>query len=549
MTIRLSFLLLAAALLVSPLEAAPPKVNGFFPAGGQRGTSVKVAVDGEFSRWPVHVWAEGTGVSAQAAKERGTILVTIAPDALPRTYGLRLHDEDGAASLRPFLVGTLPEVLERETNDDPNKPQVLAGSSTINGKLAKMGDVDTFALPLKAGQTLVAALEANRTLRSPMDAHVQIVTADGFVLEHSDDFHGLDPLAVYTAPRAGTYLIRTFAFPSKPDSSIRFAGSDKFVYRLTVTTGAFFDYPYPLAVSRQTPGKVDIVGWNLAPRLKTLAVPSPGSADVVNLAHSDSANSVPLRIEPHPALAHAGPTSRKNPRKLALPVSVTGRMEKAGQVDVYQFDGKKGQKLAFRAAAPSLGFPLEPVLNVLDHEGKSLMRAQATVLGKDPMLDFTPTQDGSFLLEVSDLYNAGGDRHAYLLEAVFPQPDFALKLTADTFVMSAGKTLDIPVAIERTGGFKKEIDLRLEGVPEGVTASLLDKVDAPTTVRTKGKGRGKSSGPAANATLRLQGPAAPFSGPVRLLGVVRGENVTRVGQAAIADLGTTTENLWLTITK
>ena len=91
---------------------------------------------------------------------------------------------------------------------------------------------------MKKGQTLVASLEANRTLRSPMDAMLQIVSADGFVLDENNDFHGLDPQIAFTAKKDGTYIARVYAFPSSPDSSIRFFGSDACIYRLTLTTGA-----------------------------------------------------------------------------------------------------------------------------------------------------------------------------------------------------------------------------------------------------------------------------------------------------------------------
>ncbi len=283
-------------------HAAPPVVNTFYPAGAQRGTTVTVSAEGAFSHWPVKVWVNRPGLEVIAAKENGKLRVTVADDAVPGPYFIRLFDKEGASVARPFVVGTLPEVMEQEPNDDYKKPQRLDKSRVlVNGRLAKAGDVDTFALRLEKGQTLVASLEANRTLRSPMDAHLQILTMDGFVLAHNDDFHGLDPQIVFAVPKEGTYLVRTFAFPSVPDSTIRYAGGDKFVYRLTLTTGPFFDYAYPLAVSRSMPGDVDMIGWNLPATLRTLPVHAGEGRDAT-LYHPDSANSVLVRLEPHAAL-------------------------------------------------------------------------------------------------------------------------------------------------------------------------------------------------------------------------------------------------------
>ena len=74
---------------------------------------------------------------------------------------MRVADEEGASALRRFVVGTLPEVNEQEPNDDYRKPHALATANvTVNGRLAKAGDVDCFGLKLRKGQTLVASVEA-----------------------------------------------------------------------------------------------------------------------------------------------------------------------------------------------------------------------------------------------------------------------------------------------------------------------------------------------------------------------------------------------------
>ena len=104
----------------------------------------------------------------------------------------------------------------------------------INGRLNKSGDVDTFAVEMKKNQTLVASMEANRRLGSPMDGVLQIVSGRGFVLEQNDDHCGFDPQIAFVAESDGTYFVRAFAFPAKPNSSIRFSGAANYIYRLTV---------------------------------------------------------------------------------------------------------------------------------------------------------------------------------------------------------------------------------------------------------------------------------------------------------------------------
>ena len=71
------------------------------------------------------------------------------------------------------------------------------------------------------------------------------------------------PLLTFTAPREGSYLVRVFCFPEKPNSSIRFAGGADYVYRLTLTAGPFIDFTMPLAVQRGTAVDVAFRGANL----------------------------------------------------------------------------------------------------------------------------------------------------------------------------------------------------------------------------------------------------------------------------------------------
>src|SRR5207248_7318196 len=177
------------------------------------------------------------------------------------------------------------------------EPQALpAPNVVVNGRLEKDGDVDVFAVELRKGQTLVASLTAYSVLRSPMDGVLQILSPDGFVLAQDDDFHELDPQIVFPVPKDGRYLVRVFAFPAVPTAAVKFAGGDKFIYRLTLTTGAFADYAFPLATWRFAPGEtradLNLVGWNLPDGLQKLSLdPIPGT-DLATASHPDLANTV-----------------------------------------------------------------------------------------------------------------------------------------------------------------------------------------------------------------------------------------------------------------
>jgi len=505
---------------------APPTVTYLFPAGAQRGTTTEVTAAGTFDKWPVQVWAGGKGVTVEPGKEKGKLAVTVAADAVPGVYWLRAYNDDGASALRPFVVGTLPEVTEKEPNDEFARAQVIDRNAVVNGRLEKPGDVDCFAVSLKKGQTLVASLEAHHTLRSPMDGVLQLLSADGFVLDQNNDFRGLDPQLAFTAPKDGTYVARVFAFPAAPDSSIRFAGAETYVYRLTLTTGGFADYPLPLAVPRAEPGEVEVVGWNVPAAAKRLRVPA-GDDEFATVFHPALAGALRVRLEPHRCLR--GPVGEP----LAPPFSVTGRLEKAGAADRYPVAAKKGQPLSVQVRSSSFGLPVAPVVRVLGPDGQIVTTpGQPAKLGGETAVSYTPTADGTLTVEVKDLYAAGGLRFAYLLRVTPPEPDFTLSVPADRFAVPPGKPTDVKVTVARANGFKGEVEVSAVGLPEGVSAAVVEAAKPD---------------PAA-VTLRLTADGPSAGGAFRIVGRVKGKpETTRTARAALPEFEETTADLWVTV--
>jgi hypothetical protein len=520
----------------SLVHSAPPSATYLFPAGAQRGTTVEITAGGAFERWPVRVRASSTGISAKPGKEKGKLTVTVAADTELGRHWLWLYDEQGASVPQPFLVGALPEVREQEPNDDFKAAQRLPFAAvTVNGRLAKPGDVDCYALSLQKGQTLVAAFEGWATLRSPMDAILQVLSADGFVLAENNDFHGLDPFIAFPVPKDGTYVVRTFAFPAVPDASIRFAGGESFVYRLTLTTGGYADHPWPLAVARNQSGSVEMVGWNISPAARHLSVSADNSARYAVVGHPGVANLLRIGVEPHPCVVR--PDSPELFR-LEPPIAVSGRLSRPHAVDRYILNCKKGRPLALRVESQEWGLPTAAVIRVADQAGKDLAKAEPGGLHGDTDLSFTPPADGDYLLTVRDIYAGGGPRHVYRLRVAPPEPDFLLTVAADRFAVAAGQALDLPVTVQRLNGFAGEVGLTIEDLPPGVEATVdVGKDPAKTVVTLTAK------------------PDAVEAGPFRIVGRSKaGASITHAATAALpapfdGAPAVRTEYLWLTVTR
>lgn len=532
---RYLFSLCGVCALCGESPAAPPNITYLYPAGAQRGTTVEVTVAGTIDA-SAKVWASGKGVSVENAK--GKLKITVAKDAVPGTYWLRAYNAEGASGVRPFVVGTLPEVTEKDPNDDFKKPHQLDGSSyVVNGKLEKGGDVDCFAVNLKKGQTLVASLTAHDTLRSPMDGMLQILSADGFVLEENNDFHGLDPQIAYTAKNDGVYIARMYAFPASPDASIRYFGSAACVYRLTLTTSAFADFAVPLALGGGLwdPEKFAVKGWNVRADPVPFQTRKPSDFDThLVFSHEACANSVRVRLESHECWQL---TEAKNgvvvEQAFRRPFSVTSRIAKAGGATTVGFSGTKGQAVSIEVESRAFDLGVNPIVRVLDGEKKELARAEPGKLNGDTALAFTPPVDGSYAVEVSDLYRGGGgSRDYFLLRVLDANPDYSLTVAADRFTAAPGTPTVVAVKVNRLRGFAKAVDVVAEELPEGVKAEVVQPAKPdPNTI-----------------TLNLSAEK-PVSGSFRLVGKVKDEpKLTRIARAPLTEFDETTADLWLTVT-
>ncbi|ODT96244.1 MAG: hypothetical protein ABS79_08125, partial [Planctomycetes bacterium SCN 63-9] len=491
---------------------------------------------------------EGAGLAIRPAKEKGTLTIEVAKDAAPGVRWIRLYDKDGATSLRPFLVGIggLAEVLEAEPNDDPRKPQAIdRARATINGRLARSGDVDGYSVPLERGEVLAADLEANRRLGSPMDAVLQVVSSKGFVLAQNNDTVGDDPRIIFEAPAKGTYTVRLFAFPSKPDSSIRFSGGSAYVYRLTLTTGGFIEHAFPLAYSPNRVNPIAAIGPNINSNGEAVILPvSIGDQpiDRMILAHPALPGTAEIRrVDDAVDVAiESEPNDPARPRRIVDRTAVSGRIDPPGDQDAYEVPLKKGDRRIIRLESRTFGLPLDAVLRILGADGTILAEADDVGKSSDPELVFSPPADGVYRIVVRDLHRRGGARYVYLLSVIPPEPSFAATLAADAFELVPGKETKVVVTIDRKEGYNDTLDSTAVGKPLVVTA---------TTVHSR-----QTEDSAKSATLELRGDAnAPAqSGPFRII-VYRADGKGRTHHALARidgsdEAATTaqTEHLWLT---
>ncbi|MFQ5734087.1 MAG: PPC domain-containing protein [Planctomycetaceae bacterium] len=526
-------------LFVTPhTDAAAPTVDHLFPAGGQVGTTVTVKLIGKLDA-KTNAWCSRSDVKLLLNTKSRTLKLTIPQKTPPGGCWLRLYNAEGASPPKAFLIGTLPEVTETEPNNSLGESQPLKSSSVVNGVLSKSGDVDTSAVSLKTGQTLVASMTANNALGSPMDGVLQIVSKRGFVLAQNDDDRGFDPQIAFNAPRDGVYHIRCFAFPSKPNSSVRLAGAASYIYRLTITTGPVLDHPYPLAVSRGAKQTVQLRGWNLPKASTNVAIAASGPEDFVGVYRAEIANVGRVRVIPHATGVEREPDSLAKPQAVEFPSTITGHIGRRHDVDVYRVAAKKGDRLRFRVEARSLGSPLDPVLKLLDAKGAEVARAETrSSTAIDETLTYRVTTDGPYRLAVTDLHRRGGWRYVYRL--TFGElPVESLRVAADRFALPKGKPLVIPVTVSGSVD-AGNLAFAIRGLPKRVSFKTSPGKTTPAR-------RGRAATQTVQLTLTAKSPFA-FSGPIQIVAAGKEESpLEHRAETTVEGAGRSTSDLWLTV--
>lgn len=221
-----------AGLLASGVRAEKPVLDGIFPVGAAPGTTNLVTLFGKLDPWPPQIWSSGSGLSFAFETNKGKVAVTVETNAIAGPRLVRIYNHDGASEARFFMVGSGPESAEREPNDHFRSAQTLTREDAlVNGRLEKNGDVDSYAIALRAGEWLDAQLSAY-VLMSKLDPVMRLLDTNGFQIAWNHDFDCLDPRLTWRSPRDQTVVLQVFGFAYPANAEIQLSGGAGGAYRL-----------------------------------------------------------------------------------------------------------------------------------------------------------------------------------------------------------------------------------------------------------------------------------------------------------------------------
>ena len=448
--------------------------------------------------------------------------IKVAANVPPGVYDVRFAGKWGVSNPRAFVVGNLPEVAEKEPNNDVPEAQRIAIGTTVNGVLTTPTDVDYTVFAGKKGQRVVVSCLAG-SIDSRANPLIEIYETGGHKLTMSRNYRDTDAVADLILPADGDYYIRLSQFTYQ-------GGDVNHFYRLTVSTAPWIDAVFPPAIEPGKPAQVTLYGRNLPnsqiaegytiegrplEKLTVTVTPPADPAAATRLT-------VHTRIDPVTGLqdgfeyVFTGPNGTSNPvpiyfardklvlkknsgsttpataEVVAAPCEIAGFIARRGDNDWYAFEAKKGQQFTIELLAERIGTQADFFMTVRD--GKDPKRDLSGELDDDPdslhplgfytrstdpqPFKFTAPEDGKFLVMVGCRESGfmNGPRTAYRLRIGAASPDFRAVIMPYSRHYQTGSALwqggtqAYDVMVHRMDGYTGTVTVAAEGLPAGVTA-------------------------------------------------------------------------------
>jgi hypothetical protein len=159
-----------------------------------------------------------------------------------------------------------------------------------------------------------------------------------------------------------------------------------------------------------------------------------------------------------------------------VPGVVSGRIEKPGDADRFSFEAKAGDKLSFEVIARRAESGLDSFVRILNPQGAAISEAddlsRDRIQSQDSWIEnWTAPADGKYSIEIRDLHLRGGPQFTYAMQVARAEPYFTLEVDTDKTELAPGIGAPIYVRVVRKNGFTGEVQLAIDGLPPGVTAT------------------------------------------------------------------------------
>ncbi|HEY3129256.1 MAG TPA: hypothetical protein VGL91_07345 [Acidobacteriota bacterium] len=128
-------------------------------------------------------------------------------------------------------------------------------------------------------------------------------------------------------------------------------------------------------------------------------------------------NLLPFAIGSLPEILEHEPDSSETPQKILLPATIVGSLNEAGDVDAFQFRARAGDEIVFQTVARSVNSQVDAVLRLADSQRRFMAESNTSEAGRDPILAYRFSDDGTYTLSIEDAEHRGGRNYHYRIHS------------------------------------------------------------------------------------------------------------------------------------
>lgn len=478
-------LLASAGVVLGQAVCLPaPRLLTVTPMGGKRGATVEVAITGNHLEGPEQlVFSTPAITAAPKLDDAGNpvanqYVVAIAENCPVGIHEARLVTRRGVSTSRVFTVGTLAEIAVAAPNQSLETATPIEVNSVANGAVASRA-VDFYSFQANKGQQL-SIFCAAAGIESKLKPVLIVADETGADLQVERRGRSID----FTVPADGSYVLKVH--------DLTYSGGPHYFYRLSIQDRA-------ASASANEPAQPESVR-----AVSAFSWPPP------NLTEQSAG------AEQEPNNSHA------EAQAITLPCDLAGAFYPAADVDTFEFTAVKGEVWWVEVASHRLGLNTDPSIvvqrvdessgeeklvdvaelndipspmkvssNGYSYDGPPYNAGSSDILGKLEI-----PENGTYRLQIRDLF--GGARNVphniYRMVIRKAEPDFALvgwalhmnlrngdrNALSKPIALRPGATMPIEVLAIRRDGFDGEIELSIDNLPQGVSATGL-KIAAGAT--------------------------------------------------------------------
>jgi hypothetical protein len=425
-----------------------------------------------------------------------------------------------------FDVQDFPDFTETEPNDALDKANTVTVPIVVNGRIGAARDVDRFKFKAPADEKLVCSVAAAR-YGSPLDALLALEDSKGVILQQNDDASGADARLEFDAKKDTEYVIAlrdltgkggdNFAYrlairrPSAAEANfvVRFApeavrinrgGTSKIRCEVTKTGFegpvrlTFADLPAgvfgePLVITAAPGSGIMLLSATATASLGTFPLKIQGTATIANKTVTRTAegllNDKPV-AESFITVLDTAPFSIdlvtlsaaiEQNRSATIEALVQRREGFTGDIKLTA-EGYSAGKEAITKSLDVGEVTLKPTEN--SAKVKVTAKQDSEIGTRTIVLRGEAAVDGQTAVEYSRELPVTITQIPFVLSSTLPK----LSVTAvpPGSESAAGEASTI-IKVERRDGFTNELDLKITGMPSGITTTL-DKIPANATETT-----------------------------------------------------------------